>query len=108
MTDSLTLLYCPFPDLASARMAATALLDAQLVACCNLLPGMESHYDWEGARTVANETVLLAKTLETNASQAVARIQALHPYETPAVLRIGATANAAFVQWVTQAVTSAK
>ncbi len=98
---SLTLLYTPFPDSDSARRAATALVAERLVACCNLLPGMQSIYRWEGAVTEASETVLLAKTTPAMAGRAMQRLAALHPYDTPAILCLPVSeAHPEFVAWV--------
>ena len=84
----------------SARAAARALLERHLVACCNLLPAMESHYRWEGALTQTNEVVLLGKTTAANAAQAADCLASLHPYSVPAILTLPAGANASFALWV--------
>ena len=93
-------LYCPFPDLETARMAARALLEARLVACCNILPATESYYRWEGVLTQASEVVLLAKTAENALAAAKSALEALHPYDTPAILSFPAHANPSFSAWV--------
>jgi periplasmic divalent cation tolerance protein len=100
----ITLLYSPFPGIESARPTAAALLESGLVACCNLLPGAESHYIWNGEPTTAQEIILIAKTTAGAADAAAARLEALHPYECPAILRFEAGANAAFAAWVAGAV----
>ena len=100
MTGSLTLLYCPFPTLESARVAAKHLIEQRLVACCNILPPGESHYLWDGSYQTAEEVILLAKTTPAMAVKAGKAIRARHPYECPAILTIAATANADFAAWV--------
>ena len=50
------------PDLAVARALAQAILEARLAACVNLIPGLESHYRWEGKLESASEVLLLVKT----------------------------------------------
>jgi len=99
MTDPLILLYSPFPSIEAAREVARILLEERLVACCNLLPGMESHYRWEGRLTSATETVLLAKTPAAVATQAAAKLGELHPYAIPAILQLPVEVNAGFAQW---------
>lgn len=100
-TSALAILYCPFPDAATARNAANTLLTERLVACCNLLPSSEALYWWEGAITQGTETILLAKTTAEKAAAALARLATLHPYECPAILQFSANANAPFAAWVT-------
>jgi periplasmic divalent cation tolerance protein len=97
---TLTLLYIPYPTAEAARATATALLNERLVACCNILPAMESHYWWEGALTRAEEVLMLAKTTPEMAAPASARIAELHPYACPAILALDANASAAFAGWV--------
>ncbi|MDE1918022.1 MAG: divalent-cation tolerance protein CutA [Sphingomonadales bacterium] len=80
------LIWCPFPDEASARAVADALLDEGLIACANLLPAMVSLYVWQGARHEDREMGVLMKTNAALLDGAIARLGALHPYETPAIL----------------------
>ncbi len=80
------LAYAPFPDRTSARAVASALLEEKLISCANLLGEVESLYDWHGERGEAREIGVLFKTDAALLHQAVARIEALHPYEAPVVL----------------------
>jgi len=56
------LIWCPFPDEASAAEAANALLEARLIACANIVPGVRSLYRWDGERGEAQESAALFKT----------------------------------------------
>lgn len=95
------LIYSTHPSPEQARETASALLDAQLVACCNLLPAMESHYVWAGKRETAAECVLLSKTSAAQAEAVMATIKTLHPHDCPAVLEIPVKGgNPAFLAWV--------
>lgn len=80
------LVWCPFPDAASAEAAAAALLDAGLIACANILPPMRSLYVWQGERHADSEVGVLFKTNADLLDMAVARLGALHPYDQPAIL----------------------
>jgi periplasmic divalent cation tolerance protein len=100
MMPNITLLYCPFPSLESARMASATLLDARVVACCNLIHGAESHYRWQGALTTSTETILIAKTSPEMVGDARALLAAAHPYECPAILSFSAETTAEFAAWV--------
>ncbi len=94
------MIYSPFPTLEAARAAAQVLLAERLVACCNLLPGVESHYRWEGVLTQSAEVVLIAKTTADRAAAARARLASLHPYTCPAILALETETNAPFLAWV--------
>ena len=80
------LIYCPFPDRDSARTVSSTLLDEKLVACANLLGDVESHFVWMGERGEASEIAVLFKTDAGKLERAVARLEALHPYDTPALM----------------------
>lgn len=80
------LIWCPFPDEESALSAVNTLLDEDLAACGNLMPGMTSVFIWNGEKDTAREFGLLVKTNAALLDAAVRRLAELHPYETPAVL----------------------
>lgn len=80
------LVWCPFPDRASAEAVARSLLEERLIACANLIEGMTSLFLWRGAIDTASECGALFKTDASRIDELVARLVVLHPYETPAVL----------------------
>ena len=80
------LIYCPFPSREAARAVATNLLDAKLVACVNILGDVEALFDWDAERGTAEEVAVLMKTDASVLAAAVARLEAEHPYEAPAIL----------------------
>lgn len=95
------LVYCPCPDLDTARRLGNALLDERLAGCINLLPGMVSIYDWEGTREEAQETVLIAKTSAAKAAAVRNVLKREHPYDVPAILVLPlAEMNAAYRDWL--------
>lgn len=89
------------PDRAVAMAIAEAALDRRLVACANIPGTVESLYRWHGAVERAEEVTLALKT-RAELFEAVAEIvQALHPYETPAILALPvAAATEAARDWV--------
>jgi periplasmic divalent cation tolerance protein len=80
------LAWCPFPDRATARAVAEQLLDEELIACANLLGEVEAVFQWEDERSSARETPVLFKTDARRLERMIARLGALHPYETPAIV----------------------
>jgi len=80
------LIWCPFPDEASAEKAASQLLDERLIACANIVPAMRSLYVWDGKREEASEVGVLLKTDASVLTRATARLAELHPYDTPSIL----------------------
>jgi periplasmic divalent cation tolerance protein len=80
------MLYTTFPSLVEAEKAGKALVEDRLAACVNILPGMISHYRWQGTVERAEEAVMLIKTRASLAESVRAAVKASHPYETPAIL----------------------
>lgn len=104
--DRAALIWCPFPDAASAREAATALLDRKLVACANILPPMTSLFVWNGERDESREVGVIFKTLEARLEAAMGALEALHPYDAPAIVGWAADAAApATMAWLNGSVT---
>ena len=94
------LVWCPFPDRDSAQRAATALLDARLIACANIAPGIESLFNWRGERGAQAECGVVFKTAAARLDAAMAALVALHPYETPAVSGWTVTADPGTIRWL--------
>ena len=80
------LIWCPFPDEAAARRAAQVLVGEELAACVNIVPAITSVYQWEGEVHCDPEAATLIKTVRARLSAAIARLEAIHPYDTPAIM----------------------
>ena len=92
---------CTFPDLPQARQIGTALVERQLAACVNLVPGIESIYQWEGK--ICHETEILAvfKVAAERFEDFEAALQELHPYDIPEVLALPVAAGSErYLDWV--------
>ena len=51
------LVYMTFPSIVEAERAGRVLVERRLCACVNILPGMVSHYWWQGAVERGEEAV---------------------------------------------------
>ena len=95
------LVYCPCPDLDTARRLGHGLLNARLAGCINILPGMVSLYEWEGKREESQEAVLIAKTSAAKARAVRHVLEKEHPYAVPAILVLPlAEMNPAYRDWL--------
>jgi periplasmic divalent cation tolerance protein len=84
--DRAVMLYTTFPSVVEAEKAGKALVEDRLAACVNILPGMVSHYRWQGAVERGDEAVMLIKTRASLAETVRAKVKASHAYDTPAIL----------------------
>ncbi|MNK06233.1 Divalent-cation tolerance protein CutA [compost metagenome] len=82
--------YVPCPDKTCAEKISRTLMEEKLVACSNIIPGMESMYWWDGKIETSSEYILILKTLKTpNAQEKITeRILKLHPYDVPCVMTL--------------------
>jgi periplasmic divalent cation tolerance protein len=86
--DRAVIIYVTYPAVSEAERAGRALVERRLCACVNILPGMISHYRWQGAIERAEEAVMLVKTRSSLAQQVSAAVKEMHSYTTPAVMVI--------------------
>jgi len=92
---------CTFPDLPQARQIGTALVEKQLAACVNLVPGVESIFRWEGAVSREGEVLAVIKTTAGRLSALERELSERHPYDLPEVLALPvAGGSEAYLKWV--------
>ena len=95
------LVYTTWPSIVEAERAGRAIVERRLAACVNILPGMISHYWWEGKIERADEVVIIIKTRATLAEQVTAAVKELHSYTTPAVMILPVESlDPAYHQWI--------
>jgi len=87
--DRAVFVYTTFPSLVEAEAAAKVIVDQRLAACANILPGMISHYRWEGKVERAEEVVAIFKTRASLADEVGKAIRDNHSSEVPAIAVIG-------------------
>jgi len=80
--------YTTYPSIVEAERAGRALVEQHLCACVNILPGMISHYWWQGTIERGEEVVMLIKTRSSLAERVSTAVKEMHSYATPALLVI--------------------
>lgn len=97
----LKLIYATFPSLCEAQRICTALVEAELAACVNLLSGHQSIYRWEGTIRQDREIIALIKTRDHNVDAIQEHIKNAHPFAIPCIVVMDITGgNPAFLNWV--------
>lgn len=98
---SIVLVLSTVPDSDCARHVARTLVGEGLAACVNVVPGLLSVYQWQGAVEEAQELLLLIKCSRSAAAAVQKRLKDLHPYELPEILMFESTAGLpAYLEWV--------
>jgi periplasmic divalent cation tolerance protein len=89
------------PNLRTARVLAKAALRARLVACANLVPGLESHYWWQGRLERSGEVLIVFKTAKRLLTELEKLIIAEHPYDTPEFVVLPLTSGSnRYLDWL--------
>lgn len=88
MSFNLRLVYVTAPSLGEARLLAEKILEKKLAACVQLIPGVESHYWWEGKKETAQEILLLMKSSAEQFESLAMEIRAHHSYTCPEIVAV--------------------
>jgi periplasmic divalent cation tolerance protein len=75
-------------DIGEARRIASALLQPRLAACVNIVPGVESHYWWQGQLEQGSEVLLLIKTSAEQFEAVTAAVRTAHSYDCPEIVAL--------------------
>ena len=78
--------YTTWPSAVEAEKAGRTIVERRLAACVNILPGMVSHYWWEGKVDRGEEAVMIIKTRASLAPAVETAVKELHSYTVPAIL----------------------
>lgn len=87
MTD-VVIIFCTCGTPDEALNIADSLIQAQLAACVNVLPPVQSIYRWQGKVETAHEVLLIIKTIQERFTAVKDRITQLHSYDTPEIVGV--------------------
>jgi periplasmic divalent cation tolerance protein len=101
MSTPVRVILCTVPSEDVGVQIARQLVDEQLVACVNILPGVRSIYRYQGKVEDDRELLLVMKTSADRLDTLIPRVRALHPYEVCEVLALEVTAGSQlYLDWV--------
>jgi periplasmic divalent cation tolerance protein len=83
-----------------ARKIAKQLLEKKLVACCNIVPKLESIYLWKDEVKQGSEALLILKTREQLKAKVQEEVEKLHSYELPVIEFIETELNSKAYEWI--------
>jgi len=82
------IVFCTVPDETVAKQISHVLVTERLAACCNIVPGIQSVYEWQGKICSENEIQLFIKTRAVLYDRLEQRLLELHPYDVPEILAL--------------------
>jgi periplasmic divalent cation tolerance protein len=100
MTDKI-LVFSNCGSAEEANRVARALVEARLAACVNVIPGVLSVYQWQGAIEEATEWTLMIKTKQSLFAALCSELRRIHSYEVPEVIAIPISAGySEYLDWI--------
>jgi periplasmic divalent cation tolerance protein len=100
-TSEYAIVFVTAPDLETARLLAAKTLEAGVIACANLVPGIESHYRWQGKLESSSEVLLVLKTTLGALDSLEKIILQHHPYDTPEIVSVPiSNGNERYLEWL--------
>lgn len=95
------LIMTTLPDQASAERLATCLVEQNLAACVNMIPGIQSVYRWKDAIQKDHECLLLIKTQAQRYADLESVVLEQHPYDLPEIIAVPVEQGlAGYLAWV--------
>lgn len=86
----------------NAKQIASQLV-AQRLAACVQMSNINSVYEWEGEVCFDNEVLMLIKTREAIFENVKAKIEELHSYDLPEIIKIKIDdGNEGYMKWISQ------
>lgn len=84
-----------------AQTIATALVERQLAACCQIVGPIRSIYRWQGKLEQSAEYQVWIKTRRDRWSELELAIHELHPYDVPELLLVEVSAaSEPYANWL--------
>src|SRR6476659_3909237 len=102
--DDPIVVFMTAPSVEEATRLADLLVGAQLAACVQILPEMESVYRWQGKIERQSEILIIAKTTAGKFAELEREVRALHSYETPEIIAVPVVdGSSPYLDWLTRA-----
>ncbi len=102
--NEILLFYVTHPDVEHANKLCGQLITEKLIACSNILP-ITSEYVWNNQRWHHDEVVSILKTRLELEDELEKRIESLHTYDLPCIIRYRVNCNTSYAKWVEEMTT---
>lgn len=99
----ISLVLTTVPNLAFGELLVRTLVEENLIACGNIVPGVVSIYRWEGALVREEELLVVMKVAGTAVETVFDRVTRLHPYTIPELVELSVdSVSRAYGSWVSE------
>ncbi|MDO8687604.1 MAG: divalent-cation tolerance protein CutA [Dehalococcoidales bacterium] len=84
-----------------ARRIAELLLTRKKAACVNIVPGVDSHFWWQGKLDSAQESLLIVKTSAALLPEIIDIVKGAHSYQVPEIIALPIIGgNEDYLKWL--------
>lgn len=88
-------------DAAEAKTISDQLLEKKLIACANIIEGVESVFWWQEKIDQAKETLIILKSKQSLFKKIVKTVKAHHSYEVPEIIALPIVdGNPDYLKWI--------
>lgn len=103
--NKIIIIFVTVPDQKEGRRISKEILTSRLAACVNIIPGIQSMYQWKGKIVQEKEAMLVLKTTRSRYRKLEQKIKQLHSYEVPEVIAIPIIyGSPQYIEWVAKEV----
>jgi periplasmic divalent cation tolerance protein len=89
------------PTFEEAEKISFVLVEKKLAACCSIIKGVVSIYEWEGKLNRSEECQIIAKTTKEKLEVLINETKKLHSYDVPEIIAIPITGGLpAYLDWL--------
>ena len=93
------LVYVTHENKEKAKLIVNTIVEQRLAACANIFP-IESAYWWQEVIQNDQEVVTIFKTTDDLWIPLRDRIEEIHPYEVPCIIKIDVEVNESYQKWI--------
>jgi len=84
-----------------ANKIAAKLVESKLIACANVIRGIQSIYRWQGKIEKANETLLILKSKKSCLPKIIKMVKKYHSYDVPEIIALPITNGSKdYLNWI--------
>lgn len=97
--------YVTTPNEETAKKIAKDLITSKRAACVNIIPNIQSIYEWEGQINEDTEYLLMIKTTTENVPDLTTFVRENHPYSVAEVISVKIeNGNPPYLDWIAKTV----
>lgn len=105
MPSNLIVIFVTAPSKKEAKGIISALIKKRLIACANLLDGIDSTFIWKGKIDKAKEVLLVLKTKSGLFKKVACEIKRIHSYKVPEIIAVPIIkGNSKYLEWIKEVV----